>query len=170
MPGSVLARSVAIGALLSATFLAGPLSAAWADGVTPAPMRLAQTVAPKSAAAADATGSHEQTVEQRITSLHEALKITPAEEPKWNDVAQAMRDNAAAMQKLVAEKAGEASQGMTAVADLKAYQKFAQTHVDGLKNLNSSFEALYDSMPDPQKRIADQVFQSSVSEAASPRS
>jgi hypothetical protein len=30
--------------------------------------------------------------------------------------------------------------------------------VDGLKNLISSFETLYNSMPDAQKKIADQVF------------
>jgi protein CpxP len=51
-------------------------------------------------------------------------------------------------------------QGMTAVADLQMYQKFAQAHVDGLKNLISSFQALYDTMPDAQKKVADKVFQS----------
>jgi len=50
---------------------------------------------------------------------------------------------------------------MTAVDDLKMYQKFAQAHVDGLQNLISSFETLYNSMPDAQKKIADQVFRTS---------
>jgi periplasmic protein CpxP/Spy len=47
---------------------------------------------------------------------------------------------------------------MSAVEDLKTYQKFAQAHVDGLKNLISAFGTLYDAMPDAQKKIADKVF------------
>jgi hypothetical protein len=77
-----------------------------------------------------------------------------------------MRDNATAMKKLVEEKTAEAPHGMTAVGDLQTYQKFAQAHVDGLKNLSSSFETLYNSMPAQQKKVADQVFQDSGREAA----
>jgi periplasmic protein CpxP/Spy len=156
-----LARSLAIAALMGATFLVGPLTAARAaDSATKAPIQLVQTTPPKSQAAVDATGTKAETVEQRIDSLHTALKITPDEESKWNDVAQAMRDNAAAMQKLAAERTAQAPQGMTALDDLKAYQSLAQAHVDGLKNLTSSFETLYDSMSDSQKKVADGVFQS----------
>jgi hypothetical protein len=108
-----------------------------------------------------------ETVEQRISSLHTALKITPQEEADWTSVAQAMRENAAAMQKLAADNTVQAPQSMTAVDDLKTYQKFAQAHVDGLKNLTSSFETLYNSMPDAQKKVADQVFQSSRHQGAS---
>jgi periplasmic protein CpxP/Spy len=154
-----LARSVAIAALMGATFLAVPLTAARADSVARAPIQLAQSTMPKSQAAADATGTRAETVEQRIDSLHAALKITPDEESNWNGVAQAMRENASAMQKLTAEKTTQAPQGMTAVEDLKAYETFAQAHVDGLKNLTSSFETLYGSMSDSQKKVADQVFQ-----------
>jgi protein CpxP len=155
-----LARSVAIAALLGATFLAGPFTiAARADSTVHAPIRLVQTDS-KSQAAADATGTRAETVEQRITSLHAALKITPDEEANWNGVAQSMRENAAAMEKLNAEKTTSAPQGMTAVDDLKTYAMFAQAHVDGLKNLTSSFETLYASMPDSQKKTADHVFQS----------
>ncbi len=89
------------------------------------------------------------------------LKITPAEESLWNAVAQAMRENAAAMDKLVAETRTTPPQNMTAVADLQTYQKFAQTHVDGLKNLIPAFEKLYAAMPDAQKKAADEVFRSS---------
>jgi periplasmic protein CpxP/Spy len=151
-----LLRSVAIATLLGATFLASPLTAAYAQTAANAPTRL---VADKSEAAADATTMKAETVEQRIDSLHAALKITPDEETNWNGVAQAMRDNATAMQKLVAEKRSAAPQSMTAVDDMNTYAKFAQAHVDGLKNLGASFQTLYDSMPDAQKKVADQVFQ-----------
>ena len=140
-------RSVAIAALMGATMLATPLTATHA---------LAQAAAtPASATAADMKG---ETVEQRITTLHAELKITPAEEAQWNNVAQAMRENASAMEKLVAANRTTPPQSMTAVQDLQSYQKFAQAHVDGLKNLTSAFSSLYDSMSDPQKKNADQVF------------
>jgi periplasmic protein CpxP/Spy len=165
------ARSFAIAALMGATMLASPLSAARADTVHNAATQLAQAAAPqasapqaaapKTEAGAGATVSKGETVEQRITSLHAALKITSAEDAKWNDVAQAMRENAAGMDKLVAESRTTAPQNMSAVDDLKLYQKFAQAHVDGLKNLISSFSTLYEAMPDAQKKIADQVFESS---------
>jgi periplasmic protein CpxP/Spy len=153
-----VARSVAIAALLGATILASPLTVARADTATNGAIQLAQ--AGKSEAGKEATESKGETVEQRIAELHAALKITPEQEAKWKEVAQDMRENAAAMDKLVAETRKTPPQNMTAVADLQMYQKFAQTHVDGLKNLLSHFDAFYAAMPDAQKKIADEVFRS----------
>jgi hypothetical protein len=161
---SPLARNVAVTALMSAAIIGGPMSAARADTATGAPRQLAQNSAGshdrsgKTEAAKDATSSKAETVEDRITYLHAALKITPDEDASWNAVAQAMRENAANMEKLVAEKSTQAPQGMSAIDDLKTYSQFAQAHVDGLKNLTSSFATLYGVMPDAQKKIADQVF------------
>jgi protein CpxP len=154
-------RSVAIAALMGATMLASPLTAARADTTTNAAIRLAQAAAPQNPAAAGATETKGQTVEQRIKDLHAALKITPAQDSKWNEVAQDMRENAAAMDKLIAANRTTPPKNMTAVEDLRMYQKFAQAHVDGLKNLISSFDKLYAGMPDSQKKIADEVFSSS---------
>ena len=108
-------------------------------------------------AAAAATSNKPETVEQRITALKAALKITPDQESKWDGVANAMRENAASMDKLIQEKQGKMA-NMNAVDDLKTYQEFSQVRLDGLKNLTSAFESLYDSMPADQKKNADQVF------------
>ncbi len=143
-------RSVAIAALLGTTMLATPLAAAWAQN---APV--------KTAATPDATQTKGETVEQRITALHTAMKITPDEETQWNGVARAMRENAAAMDKLLAATRTTPPQSMSAVDDLKTYEKFAQAHVDGLKNLTSAFTSLYGTMPDAQKKVADKVFDTS---------
>ncbi len=153
-----LMRSVAIVVLLGATMLASPFSAARADNAANVAIQLAQ--AAQSPAGAGATESKGQTVEQRIKDLHTALKITPEQDAKWNAVAQDMRENATAMDKLIAETRKTPPQTMSAVDDLKMYQKFAQAHVDGLKNLLSHFEAFYAAMPDAQKKIADDVFRS----------
>jgi periplasmic protein CpxP/Spy len=152
-------RSVAMAALMGATMLATPLAAARAGTVDNAVFQLAQAAVPQTQAGAAATDSKGETVEQRISTLHASLKITPDEDTKWNAVAQSMRENAAAMDKLVAEGRTSPPQNMSAVDDLKMYQKFAQAHVDGLKNLTSSFSTLYSAMPDAQKKVADTVFQ-----------
>ena len=140
-----LTRSVAFAALMSAPLVAAPLTLAHAQ-TKPMPVATAPA------------GQKSEGVEQRITQLHAELKVTPDQESKWNSVAQAMRDNAANMDKLVAEKRQQGSPNMTAVDDLKTYQEFTQAHLDGLKNLTSAFSSLYSSMSDEQKKNADQVF------------
>ena len=99
-----------------------------------------------------------ETIDQRIATLHTELKITPAEEADWKAVAQTMRDNADAMAKLAGDKQAQSPSAMTAVEDLQTYSTFAQAHVDHLKKLTSAFTTLYNSMPDKQKKLADQVF------------
>ena len=153
-----VARSVAIASLMGAMALAGPLSPARADSAGHPATQLAQAAAPQSDAAAESTAVPSDTVEQRIASLHAQLEITPDETSKWSSVAQAMRENAAAMEARAAAKADQEPQSMNAVQDLKAYQAFLQGRIDGLKNLIMSFETLYDSMPDAQRLVADDVF------------
>src|SRR4029077_7848086 len=112
-----------IAALMGTTMLAiaSPLIVARADTVTKAAIRLAQAAAPQNPAATGATEGRGETVEQRITTLHTALKITPGQEPLWNAVKQAMRENATAMDKIVAQARTTPPQNM--------YQKFAQAHI-----------------------------------------
>ena len=159
-------RSLAITALLGAALLSGPSNPARADTVANGAFQMAQATAPHSPAGVAATTSKAETVEQRIATLHTALKITQPEDAQWNAVAQAMRENAASMEKLVADGVTTPPRAMTAVEDLEMYQKYAQAHVDGLKNLISSFKTLYSAMPDAQKKVADGVFQNAHQTAA----
>ncbi len=145
-----LARSAAVASVMGAALLAGSLSPAVAQ-TTPG--------SHKPPAAAAATSSKPETVEQRIATLKTALKITPAQDSKWQSVAQAMRDNASRMEKLVAEKRKIPPEKTTAVDDLKTYQEFTETRLDGLKHLTSAFKSLYDSMTPEQKKNADLVFE-----------
>jgi periplasmic protein CpxP/Spy len=122
--------------------------------------------APLSPAAAGASGepaSHkaagqnpEATVEDHIAGLKQKLKITGAEEAQWDAVADVMRENAKDEQARIDQRnaGGEA----TAIDDLKSYVAMAQGHADGLKKMETAFEALYNVMPDDQKKNADQVF------------
>jgi len=144
-----LTRSFAIASLTGAALIAGSLAPATAQ--TPDSQ--------KPPAAAAATSSKPETVEQRIATLKTALKITPDLEPKWTKVAQAMRDNASQMEKLVATKRAIPPEKTTAVDDLKTYQEFTEVRLDGLKHLNSAFKSLYDAMTPDQKKNADMVFE-----------
>src|ERR1700719_3175744 len=134
--------SAALAALPGASLLATPLTVAWAQN-------------------APVTTAIEKTVQQRITELHASLKITPAEETQWNGVAQAMHENAAAVDKLVATNRTTLPQNLSAVQELQTYQQLAQAQVDGLENLTAAFSTLYNVMSDDQKKLADQVFQTS---------
>jgi periplasmic protein CpxP/Spy len=152
-----IVRSLAIASLAGTALMAGTLAPTWAQTGGSA----------KPPAAAAATSSKPETVEQRITQLKAALKITPDQETKWKAVADAMRQNAGMMDKLVQEKRAKAA-SMTAVDDLATYQDFTKAHLDGLKNLTSAFSSLYDSMPADQKKNADQVFQAFGPSSKSP--
>jgi len=142
-----LTRLLAIASVTGAALLAMPAMAQTKEQATKPP------------AADAATSSKPETVEQRITTLKAALKITPDQEKKWDGVAQAMRENASRMEKLVAEKRKLSPDKTTAVDDLKTYQEFTEVRLDGLKHLTSAFKSLYDSMSPEQKKNADLVFE-----------
>jgi hypothetical protein len=161
-----LVRSAAIAALMTATLLGSPATSARADNAAIATIQTAQSSAPQIPAGRGATEGKGETVDQRIATLHAALRITSGQEPLWNGVAEAMRENAVAIDKLVVENRATPAQDRTAVDDLTVYQRFAQAHFDGLRNLISSFDTLYNAMPDSQKKIADAVFANSGSRGA----
>jgi periplasmic protein CpxP/Spy len=115
---SSFSRTIAISALMGATILSSPLTAMAADSATSASPQPAQVTMSKSQAAAPTPEATRETVEQRITILHASLKITPNEETSWNGVVKAMRENAAAMDKLVAEKSAGNPASTTGVEDL----------------------------------------------------
>jgi len=96
-------------------------------------------------------------VETHIKSLHDALKITAAEEPQWQAVADVMRDNAKTTGALIEERAAKAKT-MTAVDDLHSYEAITEAHVAGVKKLIPAVEALYATMSDAEKKNADAVF------------
>jgi len=110
-----------------------------------------------SVAMAKSESNRSMDVEKHIKDLHAKLKITPAEQSQWDAVAQAMRDNAAALDGAISKRDGIAEHG-TAMDDLKAYGDIVQVHADSIKKLSAVFASLYDAMPAEQKKVADEVF------------
>jgi len=149
-----------------------------AVAAAPATGHAQQTVTPSSEAAAPATpakqGSTATTakpkrnannVEARIADLHKRLQITADQEAKWKQVADVMRQNAQEVEAAIKDRA-QNMKTMTAVDDLKSYEKIAAVHEDGMKRLIPAFQALYDSMSDAQKKNADSVFRAQQRRAA----
>src|ERR1700741_4780439 len=92
----------------------------------------AQTAAPSAAPAmsaastTDKSARREERVEQRISYLHQQLKITPQQESQWNAFADVMRGNGQTMAKLFEER--RANQDMSALDNMKQYADIAQAH------------------------------------------
>jgi len=108
---------------------------------------------------ASATAKHAAAhrVEDRIKDLHQKLHIRADQAEQWNAFASVMRENAGTIRALLVTKSQNTA-SMSAVDDLRSYQDVAKAHVDGLARLIPSFEALYATMSDHQKKTADIVF------------
>jgi hypothetical protein len=161
-------RNLAIAAaMVFGAVLALPARPAAAD-----PVRLAQASPPQSSAPAQPARSKPKAVdrvEAHIKQLHDQLKITPAQEQLWQTVAQVMRENAKTVSDL-AEQREKQEATATAIDDLKSYASIAEAHAAGVRRLIPPFEALYDSMSDAQKKIADDVFRHRPRRAAPKKS
>lgn len=138
-------QTLAVAAL--AVITAAALPAMAADGA-PA----AQPAAP-----AAPHGRAADMVETRIKTLHDQLHITAAQADQWNAVAGVMRDNARSYAQLIKDESKNAAT-MTAVEDLRAYQKIAEAHAAGVGRLVAVFQPLYDTMSPEQKKTTDEVF------------
>jgi protein CpxP len=85
------------------------------------------------------------------------LKITPAQDPQWQDFIKAERDGAQDMSELI-EKRKQSSKAMNAVENFKNYAAITEAHEDSLKKVVPAFERLYSSLTDEQKKAADTMF------------
>src|SRR5579883_1729044 len=156
-------RRLAVAGLFAAAMIVAPLHMAAAEApqeqlaqASTAPATPAQPSDSQPQAKSKSKRSPAERIEARIKSLHDRLKITPAQETQWNAVAQVMRDNAQRMQELIQKR--QAGGTMTAVDDLRSYQEVADAHSQGLQKLIPAFQALYDSMSPEQQMNADAVF------------
>ena len=140
-----LSRMAGAAALAGALALLSPLAASAAD--KPA----ARQASPPPAAAP--APPPEEGVEGQIAELRQQLKITPAQETQFNAVAEVLRTNARELETL--EQQNTPTGKSTAVDDLRAFQRFTELQAEGLKRLVPAFQALYDSLSEQQKQVAD---------------
>jgi hypothetical protein len=156
------ATATLLGAIVLATPLfgaAGDFSAAAATESPAARQQIAQAASPAAmeAPATKSKPAENGPVEARIKQLHKRLHITEAQKPQWDALTQVMRDNAQAMEDLEKQRATDVK-SMSAVDVVKTYGDVIQAHEDGMKKFIPAFEALYNSLSDAQKKIADSMF------------
>jgi protein CpxP len=142
-----LALSVAAGLVGSAALHAAQAPTQPATGSATA---AAQAPAPRQ-------GKERAGIEGLIDHLHDSFKITPQQEPLWQNVAKVMRENAQTLSNLTKARA-EHAKTATALDDLKSYAEISEAHATGTKRLIPVFQALYDSMSPEQKSAADAEF------------
>jgi protein CpxP len=133
-----------------------------------APAAAAPQEAPPPAAASSPIAGHPvlgttaaERVEHRISELHAQLRITPAEQQQWDQFAAVMRENARDMDQAFMQRAQQ-FQSMNAVENMESYEQVAEAHARHLQKLVPAFQNLYNTMPDQQKQLADQVFRANA--------
>ena len=137
------ALAVVVAAFLTAVFLPNA--------------NLAFAAASKKKAAVTPRMSAVEHTEARIKQLQDALKITPEQEGLWNNLTTVMRENARDMDAIAKERSEKAAT-LNAVDHLKLHLQITEAHLAELKKFIPSFEALYASMSDEQKKTTDAIF------------
>jgi periplasmic protein CpxP/Spy len=127
---------------------------AWAQTQTPAGSPSATT---DKKAPARKSPSMAERVEQHIAKLRTELHITPAQQSEWDQFAQVMRENAKNMDHDI-EQRGARFTSMSALENMQSYAQIAQQHAEDTQKLAATFQALYGSMSEDQKKNADAVF------------
>lgn len=110
---------------------------------------------------------HADFVEQRISEMHAQLKITDQQSQQWDAYAQTMRDNAHSTDQAFRERAQKLP-SMNADDSMKSYASLAKLHADNMQKLATAFSALYGTLSDDQKKIADNLFRNEKAKRHAP--
>ena len=131
MPSSIPSRAAAI----TAAMMNGP-----APRHRALPLLLAQAPPPA------------PNIEANIAQFHQRLQITPAQEPRFEALANVMRQNA----RMVPNAPPPANQDP--IQSLRFAIQTGEQELAGLKRMLPALQALYASLSPAQRQIADQVF------------
>lgn len=146
-----LGLSLPLGAMAQGT--APPNSAAAAEASPPAVTRPASRHR-----AAEATPEQmRQRMEQYLTQLRTQLGVTAAQQPQWDQFAQATRTNATELQERFTRRGAQLAR-MSAADNMADYAQLSELQAQQLGHLATAFRALYDAMTPEQQRRADAVF------------
>ena len=96
-------------------------------------------------------------IEGRIAFLKAELKITDAQAPQFEKVAQAMRDSAKERAQAFAQFRGDRDKPQTAVERLELRARFDQMRSQQAERFLAAFRPLYQTLSDDQKKAADEL-------------
>ena len=152
----MIARKSILSALVLTTALAGG-----AAGLSAFSTEQAAAQAANTAPQAQMREHHEHRfdpsrhLEGRIAYLKAELKITDAQAPQFDRVAQAMRDNAKETAAAFGQRRGDRDQPQSAVDRLETRAKFEAMRAEHAQRFLAAFKPLYASLSDDQKKSAD---------------
>ena len=101
-------------------------------------------------------GAMARHVEGRLAFLKTELKITDAQLPLWNAVADAIRANAKTMGDMSGGMMG-GSQTATLPDKLAMREKMMTAHLEALRKFKAAADPLYAALSDEQKKTADEL-------------
>jgi hypothetical protein len=97
-------------------------------------------------------------VEGRLAFLKTELKITDAQLPLWNAVADAIRANAKSMSEMMSgDMMGSSQTTATLLEKLALREKMMTTHLEALRRLKAAVDPLYAALSPEQKKSADEL-------------
>jgi hypothetical protein len=99
-------------------------------------------------------------IEGRIAYLKAELKVTDAQAPQFERVAQAMRENAQERRQLFEQRRGDGDKAHSAVERLETWARFEQLRAQQTQRLLAAFKPLYDNLSTEQKASADELLAS----------
>jgi hypothetical protein len=101
-------------------------------------------------------GAMARHVEGRLAFLKTELKITDAQLPLWNALADAIRANAKTMGDMPGGMMGGA-QPATLPDKLAVREKMMTAHLEALRKFKAAVDPLYAALSDEQKKTADEL-------------
>jgi len=102
-----------------------------------------------------ATGAEQ--INERITQMHQRLKITPDQQPAWDEFAQVMRDNMTSVEQAYQQRRDQV-ETMSAPDNMRNFAQIEAERAAGIQKLAASFQTLYDGMSEDQRKVADSMF------------
>lgn len=93
----------------------------------------------------------------RIAYMKAIIQVTPAQEPQWEKVVQAMRQDSQERQKAFEEMRAHRNDPQNAVSRLEMRGRFATVRAQQTERFLAAFRPFYSSLSDAQKQAADQI-------------
>jgi LTXXQ motif family protein len=147
-------RNPALAALALATALAGGVGFSTLSAQNAAAQA---TTAPQQTQEPERHHSASRHIDGRIAYLKAELKITDAQAPQFERVAQAMRQSAQSRDQAMQQMRANRDQPKTAVQRLEARTQFAALRAQDSQRFLDAFKPLYASLSDDQKKAADEL-------------
>jgi len=105
----------------------------------------------------DGMGMMAEHVEGRLAFLKTELKITDAQLPLWNAVADAIRANAKSMSEMMSGGMMGGSQTATLPDKLSMREKMMTAHLEALRKFKAAVDPLYAALSPEQKKTDDEL-------------